>query len=257
MKKIWITSLAHNENNVKKLMLDLKPYHVPVDGGFWIDDLPKMAWTGIKDSLLSQEVGLWVIIADKDNWSNPSILKGLSALAFMLKSRKKSPLPILIIHEDFSLDASSLTTALTHAKLLPVSANNLGVKILALLNTPFSYPESGYYADFHPLNELGLWLELGSSHQTWDGMILGVDSGEINFQAVGTRGTLPEKSILEFPQQGFEIAYAGKKFMAWGVQNQIDNKVSYFARITELPDQFLFTSYTQADETDAYIVKLC
>lgn len=256
MKKIWITSLAHNENSVKNLMTALKPYHIPVDGGFWVDDLPKMAWAGIKDSLLNPEVGLWVIIANKDSWENKSILKGLSALASMVKARRKTALPILILGDGFEVATDTLPTPLIQAKLLPISIQNLGVKILALLNSPFSYTANDYSIDFHPLNELGLWVELSPS-QVWSGMILGVDSGEINFQAVGQRGTLPKKSVLEYPQQGLEIALSDKKFIAWGVQNQINYESSYFARLTELPEQLLFTPYTQDDETEAYIISFC
>ncbi len=256
MKKIWITSLAHNENSVKNLMTALKPYHIPVDGGFWVDDLPKMAWTGIKDSLLDPEVGLWVIIANKDSWENKSILKGVSALASMLRARRKTALPVLILGDGFELLADTLPTPLISAKLLSMSAPNLGVKVLALLNSPFSYAINEYYLDFHPLNELGLWMELSPS-LSWGGMILGVDSGEINFQAVGLRGTLPEKSVLEYPQQGLKIALADKKFTAWGVQNHINHENSYFARLTELPEQILFTPYTQDDETEAYIIRFC
>jgi len=257
MKKVWITSLHHNENSVKNLMTVLRTYHIPVDGGFWVDDLPKMAWAGTKEFLIDPEVGLWVIMTDKSSWENKAVLRGLSALAIMVQTKRKTLLPTLILHENFSLEQVMLPTSLVNARVLPLTSSSLGAKVSAMLNTPFSGNKADYYIDFHPLNELGLWLEVGPYNEGWPGVILGVNNGEINFQAVGSRGTLPEKCVLEYAQQGLEIAHSSGKFTAWGVQNSIDVNTSYFVRISEIPEKLLFTSYTQSDETEAYILRFC
>jgi hypothetical protein len=43
MKKIWITSLAHEEKHVQRIMAMLKTYALDANGHFWMDDLKKMA----------------------------------------------------------------------------------------------------------------------------------------------------------------------------------------------------------------------
>jgi len=43
MKKIWITSLAHEETQVQKIMAVLKTYALDANSHFWMDDLKKKA----------------------------------------------------------------------------------------------------------------------------------------------------------------------------------------------------------------------
>lgn len=257
MKKVWITSLPHNEDKVRKLISSLKPYHIPVDGDFWVDDLSKMSWASSKDLLNSDDVGLWVIIADKESWRNNSILKGLSSLAFMVQSHRELSLPIVILTDDFDLEINELPTPFFSAKLLPLTATNLAIKISAQLNMPQTKIKSDYRINLHPLYELGLWIEIGPKEDNWSGLIVGVSSGKINFQAWGKSGLLPEKSVLEYPQQGFKILLSDTEFNAWGLQNVIDENSSYFARVTEIPDKLLFTNYTDDSDTEAYVLRFC
>jgi hypothetical protein len=255
MKKIWITSLMHDEKNIQNLMLRLKPYQVQVDGQFWVDDLGKMAWSNSRDEVCAKDIGLWVILTDKASLETGSIMKGLSALALMVQS-KKSALPILILTTDKEVETSTLPSPLKQAQILDFKLASLPVKIVALLNTPKTNQDVGYRIDIHPLRELGLWIEVGPSKDaTWSGVMLGVNGCEINFQTYGDVGNMPEHSTLEYPQQGLKINLAETEFTAWAIQNKMDSSKSYFARVDTLPDQILFGAYSNDEETDVYVIK--
>lgn len=256
MKKTWITSLAHDENYVQKIIAQLKAYRIPVDGNFWVNDLPKMAWYDSCDLLTNLDVAAWIIIVDATTIANKDIFKGLSALSLTVTAKREYPLPIILVANNCNIEPDLLPTVLKDA-LIITDITKLGVKVVAAINQPPRAMAHEYRIRFHPLNELGLWLEIGPTNEIWDGVILGVSDGEINFQACGEAGTLPEKCVLEYPEQGLKMAFDDIEFGGWSVRNQIDATSSYYARLTQLPEQILFASNTVAANLDAYTIKLC
>jgi hypothetical protein len=58
MKKIWITSLAHEEKQVQKTMAMLKTYALDANGHFWMDDLKKMVWLCPREELIKDDTAL-------------------------------------------------------------------------------------------------------------------------------------------------------------------------------------------------------
>lgn len=254
MKKVWITSLIHDEKNIQDIILRLKPYKVDVDGQFWRDDLDKMAWANTYEQITAKDIGLWIIITDKTSLDKNSVVKGLSALTLMVQAERN--LPVLILTTETSLDATTLPSPLQMAQIVDFKAPALPAKIVALLNLPLANNDKEYRLNFHPLGELGLWIEIGPRDAKWDGVMLGVNGCEINFQTYGKVGIMPEHSTLEYPQQGLKIKLSDTEFTAWAIQNKLDKSTSYFARITQLPDQILFGAYSNDDETDVYVVKL-
>ncbi len=258
MKKIWITSLINNQTDLQCLINLLKPYKINVDGSFWQEDPKQMAWSNSQESIVDKDIGLWIVLTDEVTLQSNSIRKGLSALALMVEVNRPD-LPLMILITDYNdQNQLKLPTPLKHAQIIALNSSNLGVKIVSKLNLPSSKRDYDYRLKLYPLRELGLWLELGPKHPlVWQGIMLGVNGAEINFQAEGAKGTLPEQSTLEYPQQGLKIKSSDTEFIAWAIQNAINDNRSYFARISELPDQILFGAYTQNDETEAYILNFC
>lgn len=256
MKKTWITSLAHDENYAQKIIAQLKTYRVPVDGSFWVNDLPKMAWYDSCDLLANLDVAAWVIIVDVTTTANKDIFKGLSALALTVAAKREYQLPIILVANNCNIEYELLPTVLKDA-LIVTDITKLGVKVVAAINQPAKALSHEYRIRFHPLNELGLWLEIGPTTGVWDGVILGVSDSEINFQACGDAGTLPEKCVLEYPEQGLKMAINDIEFNGWSVCNQIDATASYYARLTQLPEQILFANNTVEANLDAYTIKFC
>lgn len=255
MKKIWITSLIRDEKNIQDIMLRLKPYGIQVDGQFWVDDLENTAWANSYEQITAKEIGLWVIIADKDSLTKDSVVKGLSALALMVQAEKS--LPVLILAAEAAVEPILLPPLFKNSQLLPLNAAGVPAKMAALLNIPQTAgKDSGYRLTFHPLRELGLWIELGPDKSAkWAGVMLGVTGCDINFQTYGDAGSMPEHSILEYPQQGLKLKLSDTEFTAWAIRNKLDNSKSYFARITSLPDQIIFGAYSNDDEADMFVIK--
>lgn len=259
MKEILVTSLIRDEKKVKYLLALLQPYRLTVKGHFWVDDMSKMAWAGVKDELFVSNTGLWIIIADQVSLKLLSILKGLSGLSLMLQADEGIlPPNLLILLEDGVLASEELPLPLQHAQILPLNQLGLGAKIVGLLHKPLARPKAEYRIKLHPLYELGLWIEVGPKYPgTWNGVMFGVSGAKINLQGCGAANIVPEHCTIEYPQEGLKIQVGESEFSAWAIRNLVDSTTSYFARVDQFPEQILFCPYASDDETAAYIFKLC
>ena len=88
MKKIWISSLAHDEEKVQKTMAMLKTYAMEVNGHFWEDDLKKMAWLGPREELIKKDTSLWLVLSTDRELSARSVRYGLSLLALSVQASR-------------------------------------------------------------------------------------------------------------------------------------------------------------------------
>lgn len=258
MKEILVTSLIRDEKKVKSLLALLQPYHLTMNGHFWVDDLAKMAWANVKDELFTPKTWLWIIVADQLSLKSASILKGLSGLSLLLQADEHAQPNLLILLEDGVVIPEELPFPLQHAQILPLSQPGLGAKIVGLLHKPLTRSMADYRIKLHPLYELGLWIEVGPKHpDSWSGVMFGVNGAEINLQGYGDLGIVPEHCTIEYPQEGIKIQVGDDEFSAWAIRNVIDGTTSYFARVDQFPNQILFCPYANDDEAEAYIFKLC
>jgi hypothetical protein len=258
MKKVWISALEKDEEKSKKLMETLGRYGLAVNGHFWTDDIPHMAWSAPAEELLKPETALWVIFGSRETLSTPTVAFGLSLLAVQVFARKGQGFPVALILTDNEEGEPAKPTLLKGADLFLLSNPTLGVKLVTLANMPLKKIEKDYHLDVHPLPGIGLWLDVGpgAGHE-WKGAMVGVHGGDIDFQAVGPRGAgLPETSSLEYPSKGLKINVGGNEFIAWGVQNHLDGDASYFVRVTGMPDRILFGSFTGDDAPEVNIITL-
>ena len=143
--------------------------------------------------------------------------------------------------------------------MLSVALASWPAKVVARANLP---AEKVVLAD-HRFNvlgneRLGQWFEVGPREQSWSGVVFGVcgDGAKINFQAVGPAGSLPEKTTLEYAQQGLTLDVGGKTFTAWAVRNPLDAASSYYARVEGCPEAILLMPYAEGDEAEATVLRL-
>ena len=47
-----------------------------------------------------------------------------------------------------------------------------------------------------------------------------------------------------------------KEYVAWAVQNELDDETSYFTKIDGFPESVLFGPYSSEDETEVHVVQL-
>jgi hypothetical protein len=241
-----------------KLIGMLKPYGIDANGKFWNDDLDHLGWLEQQELLTAPSTGLWIIHGTPEEYAKPSIRYGLSLLSLSVCPLRKTTLPIIFaITGDVKAVTSELPSLFSNASIVPVDSPSLGAKITARLHTPQKPVAADYRLCVHARPEYGVWFEIGPSFgSAWDGVFFGIDSGDIDFHAVGDAGRLPNRTVLEYEQRGLEVQSTGKTFHAWSVKNRISADQSYYIRVRGVPGSILFSPYSTENETMATILTL-
>lgn len=257
MKKVWISSLVSVEEAVQEAMGQLKKYGFEVNGHFWEDDLEKTAWIKARTEIIDSKVHLWLILASEDNLSSPSIRYGLSLLALTVQAQLGIGFPIVILlSEGETPPVESLPTPLKNADFLSAKDIGYGASLVAKVHSQVKETAVEYRLDAYGNPQTGQWLEVGPTHGSWNGAMLGVAGAEITFHAVGPKGSLPSKSVLNYPMEGLKLSLGEKEYAAWAVQNELDSETSYFAKIDGFPGSILFGPYSSEDEAEVHVVQL-
>ena len=257
MKTIWLTSLVHSEEKVKDLIAQLTPYGLEVRGHFWEDDLGKMVWMNVRAELIKPEVALWLIFASPENLTVPSIRYGLSLLTVTLQAGKGFSFPIVILlTQGNPPPIESLPTPLKGTDFLSLSDTGWAAKLMVKVHGARQEIASEYHLDIYGTQHIGQWFEVGPKNTNWPGAMFGIAGGEIDFHAVGPKGSLPEKSSIQYPLKGLKLNWGEREYVAWAAQNELNPQTSYFVRVKGFPDSFLFGSYSPQEEAELYIIKI-
>ncbi|MGN6580340.1 MAG: hypothetical protein ACTHJ1_10220 [Bordetella sp.] len=260
MKTAWISALSKNEPRVAAVSQVLKGYGLDPKGHFWVDDNDKMAWRAALDSLLEAKADVWVVLADNETAATPSVRYALSLMAAALREARGYGFPIVVLWNDAS--APELPPAFLPATALQEQQASWAAKIVAKANMPAKGAAPEYRFSVAGDERLGQWFELGpranSGAAAWHGVVFGVagEGAEINFQAVGPQGGLPEKTVLEFAQEGMKLQAGGLDFTAWAVRNEVGTGDSYYARVAGSPQAVLFLPYSDDGEAEATVLRL-
>jgi len=257
MKKLWMTSLAPSEEAVKKVMGQLQTYGLEVNGHFWEDDLQKMAWIKARDALIDTNVALWLVLASRESLLGPSIRGGLSLLAITVQAQRGLGFPIaLLLTEGDPPAPELLPTPLKAALVLSSSDATYGAKVVARVHAPMKHPLPEYRLDVYGNPHIGQWFEVGPREGLWRGAMLGVSGADISFHGVGPKGSLPSRSVLNYPMKGLKVNLGDKEYAAWAVQNDLDARTSYFAKVEGCPGSILFGPYSSDREAEVHVVTL-
>ncbi len=256
-KKIWISAFDCPEETVQSVIAKLQTYGLAADGHFFTDDLEKMAWAAPRKELLDTNVSMWLLLCSAESLKKDSFRYGLAMLALAVQAERGANFPIVILQiGDEEIAPDSLPTPLSKAKVLPIAGDAYGAKLLATVHTPVQPSQTEYRIDVYGITNVGQWFEIGPANSDWQGAIFAVSDGEIKLHAVGPSGQLPEKSILNYPQQGLEIEVGESKFTAWAVQNELPPGSSYYLKVEGTPEKIMFCPYSSAEETEAFIISL-
>ncbi len=254
-KNVWITVLEKDETLGKKLFETVSRYAVIPNGHFWIDDIEKMAWAGVADSLTEVDTALWIIAGKVESFASPTISRGLALLAAKLLGQRGYGFPIILVPTDGDLTGDMLPLPLRGAEI--VKESSLGVKVAALANMPIKSIPTEYNFQVYPIPGVGLWLEVGPGKgHTWNGAMLGVIDAEIRAQGVGPSGTIPQRAVLEYPMEGLKIQAGDSEFTAWGLKNTLTDADSYYVSIQGTPSELLFGEFSESEEAEVYRVQL-
>lgn len=257
MKKLWLTSLGRSEDLVKKLISQMKTYGYEVDGHFWKDDLEQLAFMGARGELLDSKIELWGILASDEDLSKPTLRYGLSLLAIAVQAQRGLDFPILLLQTgEEPVSPKKLTTPLKGVDILTISDPGLGAKLVAKIHKPAGEISSDYHLDIYGTAQIGQWFEIGPETAFWPGAMFGVTGAEIIFHAVGSKGKLPDQSVLNYPMKGLKLKLGEKEYDAWAVQNELDAQTSYFIKVEGFPESIVFGPYSTEEAADVYVVKL-
>ena len=257
MKAIWVTSLGASQDPVKQLMSQMKTYGLEVQGHFWKDDVKKMAWMAARDSLIDQKVSMWGILGSGEALLAPDNLYGLSLLAVTVQARRGLHFPVMILQTHGELISSELlSTPLKGADVMLASDSGLGAKLAARVHKPPKPISPEYQLDIYGNEQIGQWFEVRPAQASWPGVMFGVAGAEITFHAVGPAGSLPRKTVLNYPMQGLKLEMGGKEYLAWAAQNELNAETSYFVKVEGYPASIVFGPYSTEEEADVFVVRL-
>ncbi len=259
-KRIWISALAKDEARSSGLMGALHKYGMEPGGHFWEDQTDKMAWMGALERIVADDARAWVVLMDADAWAKETIRYGVAMLALSLKSARGAAFPIfLLLPEGMTLDESTLPTPLTGAVVLPDSGNWYA-KLVAKTAVPPKPGATGEFRlDAYGDGKVGQWFEVGPATGQWHGVLFAVagEEVEILFQAFGPKDKLPEKTTLEYAQQGIKLTLGDTEFTGWAAQNMVDEATSCFIKVKGTPSSILFSPYDpEGEEAEVFRVGL-
>ena len=257
MKTIWVTSLASSPDPAKQLMSQMKTYGLEIQGHFWKNDLKKMAWMAGRESLVDPKISMWAILGSDEELRAPDTLYGLSLLAITVQAQRGLHFPITILQSRGEpISADQLSTPLKGTDVMSASDSGLGAKLVARIHKSPKPISPEYHLDIYGTEQIGQWFEVRPAQASWPGGMFGVTGAEITFHAVGPAGSLPPKTVLNYPMQGLKLKMGGKEYLAWAAQNELNTETSYFVKVEGHPDSILFGPYSTEDAADLFLIRL-
>lgn len=257
MKAIWLSAMKKDEAAVQKIMAQYKSYGLQFQGHFWQNDNAKMGWLAPKDELLNPDVVVWAVLAGREELLNDDLRYGLSLLSLTVQERKGISFPIVILQtEGDPVTPEELPGPLQRALVLPANNAATPAKLVARVHAKPPALPVAYHLDMVGNEQLGQWLQIYPDGDPWPGIIFGMDTGEILFQAVGAPGKLPRTTTLNYAMQGLKLDMGGIEFTAWATQNQISAQSAYFVKISGTPKTLLFGPYSEEGAVEMYTLRL-
>jgi hypothetical protein len=134
--------------------------------------------------------------------------------------------------------------------LTPIDARAASwpAKVIAAMARKTPLPGVDFHLSVHAHPMLGQFFEVGPTAGQWNGVMFGVH-GEtrITHHAVGVRGEVPERGVVEYELVGIEADVGGRPFTAWAVKNPLGPGESYFLRVDGAPMALLVGPYPGED----------
>lgn len=249
--------MASTKDKIAQLAAVTQKFGLSMEGHIWEEDNKKMPWVQVRDTVAQSDYSLWVIVASGVDLGNNSIRYGLSMLAITVQAVKHAGLPMVFLQADGDAVApADLPTPFQGIDVLAIDDAGLGAKLVARVHGAPKGKASEFHLDVHGNEQVGQWFEIRPQHDSWPGVIFGVSGAEIAFQAVGTGGKLPEKSMLEYPLQGIKLNLGQKEVTAWSVRNELNPQTSYYVKVNGFPDAIVFGPYAEEEEADLYLINL-
>ncbi|MEJ2693379.1 MAG: hypothetical protein P8166_10060 [Candidatus Thiodiazotropha sp.] len=260
-KKVWLTWVPQGEGvaGPEQSLGLLNQVGLGVSGAYWVDDLEKMAWQELAAQLIdSSGPDLWIVAGRKEDFESEQNRYGLSLVSAMVAEERATPWKGICLGIDFMPEQAGLPTLLRPFQCLSGLDSGWPSKVVA---AAFMTEATVVSEDFrfnviaHPM--LGQWFEVGPLDESWAGVMLGVaGDSSITHHAIGTRGQLPEKSVLEYPIQGIQAKLGDDEYTAWSVQNSVGTNQSYYVKVEGFPRSLIIGAHPGTDMAEVVCLEL-
>ena len=259
-KKVWVTWMPAEEvpHKPEPVIRQLGQYGLETAGNRWVDDLERTAWQSLGEMLLEgTEADVWLIASDANSLATPSNRYALSLLAATVHAGRGEGFPILILGLDQAPDPSTLPTLLRTCPCLSAAEPSWPAKVVSVA---FSPPQVGRFdcrLGIHVNPAFGQWFEAGPWEEEWAGVMFGVaEGGTITYHAVGPKGRLPERTVLEYQMQGIQAQVGETEYTAWSVQNRLGPEDSYYVKVDGFPSRIILGGHPGTDQAEVMVIEL-
>lgn len=259
-KKVWVTWMTAEggPHKPEPVIRQLGQYGLETAGNMWVDDLDRMAWHGLSTTLLdTSQADLWLLAADAKSLATPSNRYALSLLAATIREGRGEAFPIICLGLEGAPDPATLPTLTRTFQCLTATEQNWPARVVSLAFSPQAVGQLDCRFGIRAEPLLGQWFEVGPRDEDWAGVMFGVtEEGTITHQAVGPKGQLPERTVLEYPIEGMQAQVGDSTFTAWSVQNRVSPEDSYYVKVDGYPARLIIGGHPGTDQAEVVVIDL-
>lgn len=259
-RKVWLSWVAQDTTKAdpNASMAALKKNGLLPQGNRWLDDVAKAAWAELLPVLSdAQQTDAWIIALDRASSEQASVRYGLSVLAATVRERRGAAYPIVVLGIDFTPAPEQLPTFLRAGPFYSASDTGWPAKLVASFFKKGEDPMQEFRFTVYASQYTGQWFEIGPRNEVWNGVMFGVSGeGKITHHAVGPKGVLPERTVLEYATKDIKANVGATEFTVWSVQNNVTAEQSYFLKVEGCPAKVVLGGHPGSENAEVYVVSL-
>ena len=263
-KQVWLTLVSQDAAyDPVPLLNAMGSVGIEARGGRFDYGASPLQWSELMNTLAQQpDVDAWILAIDAASAERPEIRYALSLTAAHLAAVRGPGFHMGLL----SLDASDAPTELPFllSRLTPYAIANVSwaASLVARLFSPTAAPGDDWRLNVHADTYVGQWFEVGPVSQ-WHGALFGVSQTGCDHQvpaithvAVGPRGALPQRAVLEYPVKDMKLQVGDDAYTAWAVSNELAADQSFYVKVEGLPRSIVFAGSPGEDQALVNVVRL-
>jgi len=259
-RKVWLSWVAQDtcKADPNTSMAALKKNGLLPQGTRWIDDVAKAAWAELLPTLSdAQQTDAWVIALDRASFDKVSVRYGLSVLAATVRERRGAAYPIVVLGIDFTPTQEQLPTFLRAGPIYSSTDSGWPAKLVASFFKKGEGVAQEFRFSVYASQYTGQWFEIGPKTEAWNGVMFGVSGDvKITHHAVGPKGALPERAVLEYATKDIKAKVGDTDFTVWSVQNHVTAEQSYFLKVDGCPAKVVLGGHPGSENAEVYLIDL-
>lgn len=259
-KKVWVSWIAGGECKVDPSIAiqALQKNGMLGAGSPWINNNTKLAWAEVLNLLSdAKQSDAWVIAVDTSSLKLPDIRYALSLVAETTRQRRGVSYPIVVLGIDDLPQSDQLPLLLRECVVYRITDTTWAAKLVAAFFKKGGASGQDFHFAAHGGEYLGQWFEVGPRQGTWSGAMFGVsESAKITHHAVGPRGMLPERTVVEYPLRDMKVAVGSTEYVVWAVKNSVGVDQSYFVKVDGTPSSIICGIHPESPDAEVSVVGL-